>query len=293
MGGTPAHKRNIGVVFQSYALFPHMSVFDNVAFGLKMRHVPKADIAQRIARVLDLVKLSGFDERFPKQLSGGQQQRVAVARALVVEPSILLLDEPLSNLDANLREQMRFEIREIQKRIGITTIFVTHDQQEAMAAADWLVIMSKGRVRQIGTPQEIYETPVDDFVTTFIGQCNHFSGTVTDIQGGKATLKLDSGDRVVVQARGTIKKGEPARLAVRPAVCDISVTPKPGFNAVPAKVVHSTYLGNNWQVAMRVGNDAIMAITTAQAPPDDASVFVVWHENTGTLLPQTSSVEIQ
>ena len=178
MRGIPPHKRNIGVVFQSYALFPHLTVFDNVAFGLKMRDVERAQISDRVHRALGLVRLTGLDRRYPRALSGGQQQRVALARALVIEPAVLLLDEPLSNLDANLREQMRFEIREIQKRIGITTVFVTHDQNEAMAAADRLVVMSKGEIRQIGTAQDIYERPRDLFVATFIGHANLLHGKV-------------------------------------------------------------------------------------------------------------------
>jgi putative spermidine/putrescine transport system ATP-binding protein len=152
MRGIPPHKRNIGVVFQSYALFPHLTVFDNVAFGLKMRNVESPELAERVHRALHLVQLTGLDRRYPRELSGGQQQRVALARALVIEPSVLLLDEPLSNLDANLREQMRFEIREIQKRIGITTVFVTHDQNEAMAAADRMVVMTKGEIRAPARP---------------------------------------------------------------------------------------------------------------------------------------------
>ena len=165
MRGIPPHKRNIGVVFQSYALFPHLTVLDNVGFGLKMRNVERDEIARaRPAGARPRAARRRSIRRYPRELSGGQQQRVALARALVIEPSVLLLDEPLSNLDANLREQMRFEIREIQKRIGITTVFVTHDQNEAMAAADRLVVMSKGEIRQVGSAREIYETPSDLFV---------------------------------------------------------------------------------------------------------------------------------
>src|SRR5262245_13582626 len=180
--GIPPYKRNIGVVFQNYALFPHLTVFDNVAFGLKMRNVEHAQIVGRVRRALDLVQLDGLDQRYPRELSGGQQQRVALARALVIEPAVLLLDEPLSNLDANLREQMRFEIREIQKRIGITTLFVTHDQTEAMAAADRMVVMSNGEIRQVGTAREIYERPRDLFVATFIGQANLLRGKVVGVR---------------------------------------------------------------------------------------------------------------
>src|SRR5262245_15058789 len=172
MRGIPPHKRNIGVVFQNYALFPHLTVFDNVAFGLKMRNVEHAQVVGRVRRALDLVQLEALDRRYPRELSGGQQQRVALARALVIEPAVLLLDEPLSNLDANLREQMRFEIREIQKRIGITTVFVTHDQTEAMAAADRMVVMPKGEIRHIGAARERHGEPGDRLRPPFNGQAS-------------------------------------------------------------------------------------------------------------------------
>ncbi|MBP0649502.1 ABC transporter ATP-binding protein, partial [Mycobacterium tuberculosis] len=160
----PAEKRDIGMVFQNYALFPHMTVAQNLAFGLEMRKVPRADIKARCARVLDMVQLAGFEARYPRQLSGGQQQRVALARALVIEPRILLLDEPLANLDAKLREEMRFFIRDLQKRVGITTVYVTHDQSEAMTMSDTVVVMFGGRIAQAGAPAEIYERPANRMV---------------------------------------------------------------------------------------------------------------------------------
>ena len=172
----PPFRRDIGVVFQDYALFPHMSAADNVAFGLRMRKVPAAEIARRVADALDLVKLAGLGERRPLQLSGGQRQRVALARALVIEPSILLLDEPLSNLDPKLREEMRVEIAAIQRRLGITTVFVTHDQSEALVMSDRIAVMNAGRIEQIGDPAEIYERPATLFVAEFIGTMNLFSG---------------------------------------------------------------------------------------------------------------------
>jgi putative spermidine/putrescine transport system ATP-binding protein len=285
MGLIPAHKRNIGVVFQSYALFPHLSVFGNVAFGLKMRNVGKAEITTRVMRVLDLVRLAGLDQRFPKELSGGQQQRVAIARALVIEPSVLLLDEPLSNLDANLRDQMRFEIREIQKRIGITTIFVTHDQQEAMAAADRLVIMSKGEIKQIGTPRQIYENPVDRFVATFIGQANLFSGVIEQVKGDKAFFKLDEGELVIAPMRPGFLQGVRAVLAVRPGSLEVAEHEQSGANNIAATVINSTYLGNTSQVTLRVGNKVITATTTASMPSKNRPIFLIWPVEAGVLLP--------
>ena len=168
----PAAKRNSGIVFQSYALFPHMSVAQNVAFGLEMRGTTAAERDSRIARAIDIVHLKGFEARFPKQLSGGQQQRVALARAIVIEPRILLLDEPMSNLDAKLREDMQLELRQIQQELGITTLMVTHDQHESMALSDRIAVMHGGRIVQIGAPYEIYENPADSFVSTFLGKSN-------------------------------------------------------------------------------------------------------------------------
>ncbi len=168
----PPHRRDMGIVFQNYALFPHMTVVQNLAFGLEMRGVKRADIARRVQRALEMVRLPGFADRRPRQLSGGQQQRVALARALIIEPSILLLDEPLSNLDANLREEMRVEIRDIQKRLGITAVFVTHDQAEALAICDRIALMRSGRLEQFGSPAEIYEHPANAFVAGFVGRIN-------------------------------------------------------------------------------------------------------------------------
>ena len=168
----PSAKRNIGIVFQSYALFPHMTVAQNVAFGLEMRGITAAERDRRIARTIDIVHLKGFEARYPKQLSGGQQQRVALARAIVIEPRILLLDEPMSNLDAKLREDMQLELRQIQQDLGITTLLVTHDQHEAMALSDRIAVMHGGRIVQVGAPYEIYENPADSFVSTFLGKSN-------------------------------------------------------------------------------------------------------------------------
>ena len=176
----PPEKRGIGMVFQSYAVWPHMNVFDNVAYPLTIRHVSKAEIKTSVERVLGIVHLSQYAERFPNQLSGGQQQRVALARALVAEPKLLLLDEPLSNLDAKLRESMRFEIKEIQRKLGITVVYVTHDQTEAMAMSDRIFLINRGDIQQCGTPQEIYNNPVNQFVADFLGNVDFFKGEAGD-----------------------------------------------------------------------------------------------------------------
>jgi iron(III) transport system ATP-binding protein len=185
----PPNKRNTGMVFQNYALFPHMSVFENVAFGLQVRKIPKLERVQRVERALKQVHLDGYGNRRIDQLSGGQQQRVALARALVIEPQILLLDEPLSNLDAKLREETRLEIKRLQLELGITTIYVTHDQAEAMAMSDRIMVMQSGVVQQIGSPEEIYNNPVNRFVASFIGESNLWEGTVERIEGNEALIR--------------------------------------------------------------------------------------------------------
>ena len=212
VAGLPSFKRDIGVVFQDYALFPHMSAADNVAFGLRMRNAPAAELARRVNEALDLVKLSGLGTRRPLQMSGGQRQRVALARALVINPTVLLLDEPLSNLDLKLREEMRVEIATLQRRLGITTLFVTHDQGEALVMSDRIAVMNAGRIEQIGTPADIYERPRTRFVAQFIGRMNLFSGQVTFARGVRTTRGLE----LPVAVADDIPVGSSVHVAVRP-----------------------------------------------------------------------------
>jgi iron(III) transport system ATP-binding protein len=197
----PPYKRNTGMVFQNYALWPHMNVYDNVAFGLKMRKISADECVDRVKRVLNIVKMREFAERFPNQLSGGQQQRIALARALVIEPSVLLLDEPLSNLDAKLRVEMRSEIRRIQKELGITTIYVTHDQTEALAIADKIAVMNVGNISQVGTPREIYQYPENPFVASFMGEPNVLDGRIDTVnkEAGLARVRID--EKLVLEGR--------------------------------------------------------------------------------------------
>jgi len=192
------HRRNLGLVFQSYALFPHMTVFENVAFGLRRRSVPAAELGPRVERMLELVRLGPLGARHPRELSGGQQQRVALARALVTEPRVLLLDEPLSNLDALLRDEMRVELKRLQERLRITMIFVTHDQAEALILSDRVVVMEAGRVEQIGTPEEVYRRPATAFVARFLGRANFLAGTVAESGASGAVVALDGGGLSVV-----------------------------------------------------------------------------------------------
>ncbi len=200
----PIHKRNLGLVFQNYALFPHKRIFDNIAFGLKYRNVAKAEIAERVGAALDLVQLPQLADRYPHELSGGQQQRIALARAIVIQPDVLLLDEPLSALDANLREDMRVELKRIQDRLGITTIFVTHDQSEALAMSDRIVVMSEGRVEQVGAPEEVYNSPASEFVARFLGNSNLVPARVSARENGVITVDAeDLGAVPVLETRAT------------------------------------------------------------------------------------------
>ena len=212
----PPYKRNIGIFFQNYALFPHMTVFENVAFGLKLQKLKKPEIAQRVAEILTLVKLTGLDKRYPRELSGGQQQRVALARALVTRPHILLLDEPLSNLDAKLRIEMQVEIKRIQKELGITTIIVTHDHEEAVSLADRVIVMHEGKIQQIGSPNEIFERPCSAFVADFMGFSTFIQGTIGPEEGDKRPVSC-SGKLLYVPGTAAegIEAGSPVTLAVR------------------------------------------------------------------------------
>ena len=243
-GVVPPERRRMSLVFQSYALWPHMTVFHNVAFGLAMRRMARVEIKRRVAWILGVVDLSGYEERYPHELSGGQQQRVALARALVVQPDTLLLDEPLSNLDANLREQMRFEIRRIHQETGITTVYVTHDQAEAMVIADRIAVMNGGQIEQTGTPREIYEYPQSRFVASFIGQSNCLSGHLVEpglVRCGH--LEVHTSDS------STFRPGDIVVLCVRPhavQVRRVSADSPAGRNAVLGHLVQHAYLGD-WQ----------------------------------------------
>lgn len=236
----PPHKRNMSMVFQSYAIFPHLSVFENIAYGLNVQRVSKKEIRERVARVLGLVELTGLENRAPNQLSGGQQQRVALARALIMEPKVLLMDEPLSNLDAKLREQMRTEIRRIQKRLGITSVYVTHDQVEAMTLSDRIVVMHQGKIEQVGSPTEIYRHPQTRFVADFIGRANFVESTVRDRQDGQLVVDVLGAMLTVPAAKGDFRENQPATVVVRPEMVDIDVPE----GQVEGIVRRATYLGN-------------------------------------------------
>ncbi len=263
------NKRDTAMVFQSYALLPHYNVFDNVAYGLKLRKVPKEEMKERVMKILDLVELTGMEGRMTNQLSGGQQQRVALARALVIEPSVLLFDEPLSNLDAKLRVSMRTEIRRIQQEVGITAIYVTHDQSEAMALSDQIIIMNKGVVAQVGTPQEIYYHPNSEFVADFIGEANFLRGTLKSLDGAQAVMNIEGTELRVAAADG-LETGKDYTLVLRPEAATLA-----DEGGLPCRVVLSCFMGSYQNYHVMVGNTLVKL---TENNPKNKRIYAVGEE---------------
>ena len=246
MALTPPHKRNVNTVFQNYALFPHLDVFDNVAFGLKRQRQTKAEIRRRVAEALELVQLTGMEKRKPGQMSGGQQQRVALARALVLQPAVLLLDEPLGALDAKLRKALQIELKELQQQVGITFIYVTHDQEEALTMSDRIAVMSDGRIEQVGPPQDLYEEPKTTFVADFLGVSNLMTVTAKSESEGRCKVAL--GEFELYAAQGdTSTRGE-TRMVIRPERVRLEAHQSTGENRIPGMVERVVYLGNANQI---------------------------------------------
>jgi iron(III) transport system ATP-binding protein len=266
----PPHLRGIGMVFQNYALWPHMTVHQNVAYGLKLRKTPPDEIRTRVAGVLEKVRLAGLGDRYPGQLSGGQQQRVALARALVLNPKILLLDEPLSNLDAKVRVQVRAEIRKLQKELGITTVYVTHDQEEALTLSDRIAVFNQGRVFQVGTPRDLYQRPENRFVADFIGVNNLVDGAVRaiDAAGNRATVETAVGPLQAVTI-GDLKTGDKCVVCVRPENVDLGEVDA-DENRVRGRIAFSAYLGNT----LRYDVDLVPGLTFKADDRDP------WHHET-------------
>jgi len=252
----PPYRRNIGMVFQSYALFPHMNVFDNVAFGLKIRRLNPREIARRVEEVLALVQLEGYAARPIRELSGGQQQRVAIARALAIDPLVLLMDEPLSNLDAQLRRQMRVELRRLQRQVGITTIFVTHDQEEALTLSDRLVVMNKGRIEQAGTPVELYRKPRTPFVAQFLGHPNFLFGEVAERRGAATAVRV-GGQIIWATSDEPLAVGAPVAVVLRAESATLHASPPPDrINALACTIDCTIYLGTNAEYEVRLTDGA-------------------------------------
>lgn len=254
VANVPPNKRDISMVFQSYALFPHLTIYENVCYGLRVKKLSKTELAERTQKVLELMELSGMENRFPNQLSGGQQQRVALARAVIIEPRVLLFDEPLSNLDAKLREHMRDELRSLQRRLGITSLYVTHDQSEAMAISDKVVIMKDGNIMQVGSPQEIYEYPANRFVANFIGKANFIACTYRGKDNGSAVVDLEGSLYKVPNpgAMNGIEENGACVLSIRPESARL-VAEKEGI--LQGRVVKAVYYGAKveYEVALHTG----------------------------------------
>lgn len=268
----PIHKRNMGMVFQNYAVFPHMSVKDNVAYGLKNQRLPKNVIEEKVNDILEVVKITDLKDRLPDQLSGGQQQRVALARAIVTHPAVLLMDEPLSNLDAKLRVEMRLAIREIQKQIDITTVYVTHDQEEALAVSDRLAVMNDGVIQQIGRPEVVYKRPVNTFVANFIGTTNFFTGTLND---GK--IKVDNYEFEVANLNRSFD--ESVIISARPQEFEFVKD----TSCIKGAIVSSTFLGLNTHYIIKLSNleeiEVIDSSTSIRIIPDNEIVYLKFKTN--------------
>ena len=256
----PAEKRDAGMVFQSYALWPHMTVFDNVAFGLQVRKVPAAEQRTRVMQALEMVRMQAYADRRPNQLSGGQQQRVALARAIVFRPEVLLLDEPLSNLDAKLRERMRFEIKRLQRELGLTTIYVTHDQSEALALSHEIAVMSEGRIVQIGSPRDIYERPCNRFVADFVGSTNFVDAVVAGAGAEPHLYQAQSAiGLLTVYSVDPLRAGDAILVSIRPEDVAIGVADLQGPNVVAGTVDLKVFLGEAVDFQIRVGERQLLA----------------------------------
>jgi spermidine/putrescine ABC transporter ATP-binding subunit len=269
MTGKPPYERHIGMVFQNYALWPHMRIFDNIAYGLRLQKVPGAEVETRVARALSLVNMKGLERRYPGELSGGQQQRVALARALVLNPDVLLLDEPLSNLDAKIRIQVRAEIRKLQKDLGITTIYVTHDQEEALTLSDRIAVMSHGKLQQLGEPRELYEKPYNAFVADFIGINNLIRGQVREAPEAGSRLAVETpGGTVACIGDGRLSAGQACMVCVRPETAEISLSADAadGVNRLAGTVSFPSYIGNTIRYDVEV-NGAVFKVDV-QNPRD-------------------------
>jgi iron(III) transport system ATP-binding protein len=287
----PPHARNAAMVFQSYAIFPHLTVAKNVAFGLEMRALPAEEIASRVRAVLELVELSGLEHRSPEQLSGGQQQRVALARAIVTEPRVLLFDEPLSNLDAKLREQMRIEVRRLQRRLNITSVYVTHDQAEAMALSDRIVVMEAGRVQQVATPFEIYAHPANRFVADFLGRVNFLSSRVAAVDTATVTVELRERRMELPSGRLSLSVGDPVTLVVRPETITLTTNPADHNTVFRGTIRRAMYLGATAEYDVDWSGTPLLVVSgnplEQELIPEGRAVGFDFSPRTIHLLPET------
>ncbi|KPU42348.1 spermidine/putrescine import ATP-binding protein PotA [Oxobacter pfennigii] len=285
------HERDVNTVFQSYALFPHMNVYSNVAFGLKIKKVPNEEIKKKVSEVLKLVQLEGYDLRYPNQLSGGQKQRVAIARAVVNSPKVLLLDEPLGALDLKLRKQMQFELKHLQQKLGITFIYVTHDQEEALTMSDRIAVMNNGKIEQVGTPDEIYEKPHTKFVADFIGESNMFEAKVKNYQGDLINLVIEDGQDISIKADAEKKdlcSGENILITIRPERMKFSKTPEKGKNSVCCTIKERVYIGSIQKTIAQLKNGKEITVSEPAGYVFDYNnnkdAFVSWEYEHGVVI---------
>jgi putative spermidine/putrescine transport system ATP-binding protein len=272
----PPYKRPTATVFQNWALFPHKNVYENVAFGLRMKKIPKNETKEKVKTYLKMVRLDGYETRYPHQLSGGEQQRVALVRSLIVEPKILLMDEPLSNLDRALRHEMRVEIRRIQRQLGITTIFVTHDQTEALSMSDRIGVMYKGKILQIGTPNDIYDNPEAEFVAKFIGDTNFFHGKVSSIHKSVATIKTAEGLFLNIKGQSELSAGTEIRAFIRPENVIIieGVSKSDMCNIFDGEVIDNEYMGSHVRHYVKLEGTTIIIADEKKVYPKGSKVKV-------------------
>jgi len=263
----PPHKRGIGMVFQNYALFPHMTIAENLAFPLEVRKIDKSDREAKVKRALEMVEMGDFGGRRPSQLSGGQQQRVALARALVFEPELVLMDEPLGALDKQLREKMQFEITHLAHNLGITTVYVTHDQTEALTMSDRVAVFDDGRIQQIAPPDQLYEEPENSFVAQFIGENNTMMGTIKEIKGGVALVELDGGEMIDAKPVNVSEVGARTRVSIRPERVEVDKNRlKKGAHTLKAEVLEFIYMGDIFRTRLRVAGNDEFIVKTRNAP---------------------------
>ena len=283
----PFH-REVNTVFQNYALFPHMTIFENIAFGLTIKKVQKDEIAKRVKEMLELVQLNGYENRKPDQLSGGQKQRVAIARALINQPKVLLLDEPLGALDLKLRKAMQFELKRLQKKLGITFIYVTHDQEEALTMSDRIAVLSEGVLEQLDTPRNIYNHPASKFVADFIGESNLFYGTVCRKQNEDLTVMLETGTVSVISSE--VKKGDIVDISVRPENLKMAVKPVEGFDLIGV-IKEYVFIGNVHKVIVMLPYGKEVRINQSPKIPElpiGSNVFLYWEKEDAVVIPSAS-----
>lgn len=282
------YERNVNTVFQNYALFPHMNIFDNIAFGLNLKKVPKEEVNNRVKKMLKIVQMEGYENRMPDQLSGGQKQRVAIARAIINNPKVLLLDEPLGALDLKLRKQMQIELKHLQQSLGITFVYVTHDQEEALTMSDRICVMNKGQIEQLGTPNEIYERPSTKFVADFIGETNIFEGKVVSIENDQAIIKLSDNQQVCIP-NNSLQSGETVCFAVRPERLKIKPSPEISDSWIKANLKESIYIGSSLKTVLTLSDGKNITVNEPAGenylfsnPQEEA--FVTWNPKSAVVI---------